>query len=123
MPELATLLRLHRMASPYKRLGDLVFPQADGRGRDHRSTARIIERVTKDAGLEGVTFHTLRHSFASSLIVRLKLDVETVSRQLVHVAAAITLSVYSHEFNRARNADALRRGLSDGFGHLLASSS
>jgi len=82
MPELSAPLNRHRLASPYKRPNDLVFPKPDGYGRDHRSTARIIERVTKVAKLESVTFHTLRHSYATLLIVRLKLDVETVSRQL-----------------------------------------
>jgi len=32
--------------------------------------------------LDGVNLHMLRHSVASLLIVRLKLDVETVARQL-----------------------------------------
>jgi integrase len=123
MPELGTLLKTHRLASLFKAPTDYVFPGSDGRGRDHRSTARTVERITDKAGLEDVSYHTLRHAFASLLIVGLKEDVETVSRQLGHSSSAITLSIYSHEFEKARSAEQLRQGLSSGFGHLLAASS
>jgi hypothetical protein len=60
MPQLAKLLREHRMASPYKAETDFVFPAPGGRGRDHRSTGRAVERAVKRAGLgEGVSFHGL----------------------------------------------------------------
>ena len=70
-----------------------------------------------------MTFHTLRHSFASMLIVGLKMDVESVSRQLGHASSSITLSVYTHEFDAARNVDVLRTALSTEFGRMTAASS
>jgi integrase len=82
-----------------------------------------VKLITDKANLDGVAFHTLRHAFASLLIVALKEDVETVSRQLGHSSSAITLSIYSHEFEKARSAEQLRQGLSTGFEHLLAASS
>lgn len=76
MPQLAKLLREHRMASPYKAETDFVFPAPGGRGRDRRSTGRAVERAVKRAGLgEGVSFHGFRHGFASMLIVELRLGV------------------------------------------------
>lgn len=57
------------------------------------------------------------------LIIGLKADVETVSRQLVHANSSITLRVYSHEFDRTRNTDELRTAMSGAFGHLLGASS
>ena len=70
------MLREHRMASLHKQLGDFLFPAPEGRGRDHRSTARAVERTLKRAGLDkqGLSSHTFRHTFASLLIVGLKLD-------------------------------------------------
>jgi hypothetical protein len=54
------------------------------------------------------------------LIVGLKLDPVNVARQLGHSDPSITLSTYSHLFERARAADEMRQKLGDGFGHLLA---
>jgi len=62
--------------------------------------------------LEGIVgFHTLRHGFASTLIVELGLDPVVVSRQLGHARPSITLDRYSHLFDRARHADDLRNRL------------
>ena len=46
-----------------------------------------------------------------------------VARQLGHSDPAITLSTYSHLFERARHADEMRAKLGDGFGHLLSARS
>jgi integrase len=63
------------------------------------------------AGLDDVTFHTLRHSFASMLIVGLKMDVESVSCQLGHVRApspwrrtATSLTRHGTSINQLRDA-------------------
>ncbi len=119
VPELARVLREQKLASLYSQPGDYVFCLAGGKPRCPHATAAAILRAARRAGLEGVTFHTLRHAFASMLISGLKLDVETVSRQLGHANSAITLKVYSHEFDAARNLDAVRDALSERFGHLL----
>jgi hypothetical protein len=119
VPELGKVLREHKLASPFSQPGDFVFSAPDGRGRDRRSTSRGIERAVERAGVGPLSFHGLRHGFASMLIVGLKADVETVSRQLGHANSSITLSVYSHEFDRARNADELRAAISGAFGHLV----
>jgi len=123
IPELAKVLREHKLASPFSQPTEFVFPAPDGGGRDNRSTSRGIERAVQRAGVGPLSFHGLRHGFASMLIVGLKADVETVSRQLGHANSSITLSVYSHEFDRARNADELRTALSGAFGHVLGASS
>src|SRR5262249_22147296 len=96
-----------------------VFAAPDGRGRNHRSTSRAIERAVERAGLEDVSAHTLRHVFASLLIVGLRLDPGRVRRQLGHSDAATTLRAYSLEFEQARHADELRQQLGASFGHLL----
>ena len=109
------------MASPFKAPTDYVFPGPDGRGRDHRSLGRGIERTLERAGLdgEGISAHAFRHSFASLLIVGLKLDPVGVARQLGHSNPATTLRVYAHLFDIARHADETRTALGDKFGGLL----
>jgi integrase len=125
IPQLAKMLREHRMASLHKQPRDFLFPAPEGRGRDHRSTARAVERTLKRAGLDnqGLSSHTFRHTFASLLIVGLKLDPVSVAAQLGHSNPATTLRFYAHLFGQAKHADEARDKLAAGFGHLLASSS
>jgi integrase len=66
MPELAAVLRRHRLASPFSNDDDLVFCSGRGRTIGHRNlTARGLEKAGSRSGLSGVTFHVLRHTFAS----------------------------------------------------------
>lgn len=108
------------MASRFKAGSDFLFPAPDGRGRDHRSTSKGIERAVARASLgEGISSHVFRHTFASILIVALKLDPVSVSRQLGHKNVTITLNTYAHLFEQAKAADDMRDRLDAGFGHLL----
>jgi integrase len=84
IPQLAKLLREHRMAS---------------------------------------SSHSFRHTFASLLIVGLKLDPVSVAAQLGHSNPATTLRFYAHLFEQAKHADEARDKLAAGFGHLVASTS
>jgi integrase len=125
IPQLAKTLREHRMASIRKAQGDFLFAAPDGRGRDQRSTARAVERTFKRAGLDGqkLSSHSLRHTYASLLIVGAKLDPVAVAAQLGHSNPATTLRLYAHVFDKARHADEVRDKLADGFGHLLIAAS
>jgi integrase len=91
MPELGSDLRRHRLASPWARPQDIVFASKTGTSPDQRNVAnRGLKIACRAAGLEGVSFHVLRHTFASILIAQGH-DVVFVSRQLGHANAAITL--------------------------------
>jgi len=57
--------------------------------------------------MKGVSFHVLRHTFASMLIARGH-DPVFVSRQLGHANAAITLKVYTHLFDAERHVAEVR---------------
>lgn len=80
----------------------------------HRNVARrCLSRTANLAGLndEGwppLRFCDLRHVFASHLIVEIGLDVAQVSRILGHASPTITLNVYTHLFDDARHARAIR---------------
>ena len=121
IPQLAAMLREHRMASLRKAASEFVFPSPDGRGRDQRSTARGVERALLAAKLDGlgISSHSFRHTYASLLIVGLKLDPVGVASQLGHSNPATTLQVYAHMFDKARHAEETRNGLANAFGHLL----
>ena len=67
--------------------------------------------------------YNLRHTFASLLIVGVRLDPFAVAAQLGHTNPGTTLKVYAHLFDKARHADEAREALAAGFGHLLAASS
>jgi integrase len=85
-----------------------VFSTRNGTAITQRNATRTIARAATTAGLEGVGFHTLRHSFASILIIDLGLDPVRVQRQLGHARPSITLDTYAHLFDHARHADDLR---------------
>lgn len=120
MPQLAAVLTAHRLASLHSLDSDFVFPAPDGRGRDHRSTSRGVERAVERAELgDGISAHNLRHTFASQLIVGMGLDPVRVSKQLGHTSAAFTAATYAHLFEQARHADELRERMAEGYGRLL----
>ena len=113
MPEIGTELRKHRLASSFAQPGDLVFASRAGTSSGDRNIAnRGLKVACQRAGLEAVTFHVLRHTFASILIAQGH-DVVFVSRQLGHANPAITLKVYAHLFDAARHADVARQRLSE----------
>jgi integrase len=119
MPQLAHELRRHRLASPFSDDGDLLFASSGGKTIGHRNlTARGLERACGRAALSGVTFHVLRHTFASLLIAQGH-DPVFVSRQLGHANPAITLRVYAHLFDAARHGHDARRRLEADYSDLL----
>ena len=111
MAELARELKRHRLASRYAGADDLVFTTETGRTLGHRNlTGRGLGKACERAGLQGVTCHSLRHTFASILIAQGR-DPVFVSRQLGHANPAITLRVYAHLFDAARHAREARAAL------------
>ena len=69
-----------------------------------RTFQRRFERMTKGLGLEGIHFHTLRHTFATRLIEQ-GVDIKTVSALLGHSSTKTTLDFYVHSLlQRQREA-------------------
>jgi len=117
-PLASELLRL-RLASPFSGLEDLVFCSTAGSTIGHRNlTARGLEKAATRSRVDGATFHVLRHTFASMLILRGH-DPVFVSHQLGHANAAITLKVYAHLFDGARHAREHATASSSSNGGLL----
>jgi integrase len=124
---LAQALREHKRASRHTGDGDFVFATRKGTPEHWRNcVTRGIDKATNttkmnaDPSRPKVTMHTLRHSFASHLIVDLKLDVVRVSRMLGHTRPSITEDIYAHEFEQARHAEDVRAAMeASAFGKLL----
>ncbi len=118
MPALGKILRRRRIRMERSLGTDLLFQSATGRTMGYWSLQGRFEKVAEDAGIDDVTPHTMRHTFASILISEGR-SVEFVSRQLGHARTSTTLDIYSHLFEAERHAQEARDGLEANFGALL----
>ena len=67
-----------------------------GKAYDSKTMAYRFDQLKKELNLNpGLTFHSLRHSFATRAL-ELGLDMGTVSVLLGHSSVSFTLSRYSH---------------------------
>lgn len=87
-----------------------LFPSPVTGGMYHPdSVVKLHQKILKDAGLEYLKFHSLRHSFAT-LALQNGIDVKTVSNMLGHSSAGFTLATYTHSTNRSQAQAAARMG-------------
>jgi integrase len=103
LPQLAAVLRHHKPGSRFTCGSDYVFATGNGTPFIHHNVSkRVLRRAAADAGLDRpgrrVRSHDLRHTFASHLIIELRLDVVQVSRILGHARTSMTLDTYTHVF-------------------------
>ena len=73
------------MDVPSPKTGEMYHPD---------SVVNIHKKILKDAGLEHLRFHDLRHTFAT-LALQNGVDVKTVSSMLGHFDAGFTLRTYT----------------------------
>jgi integrase len=125
LPQLAAVLRLHKRRSHFTAESDYVFATAHGTPFLHHNVSkRVLRRAATGAGLDRpdrrVRFHDLRHTFASHLIIDIRLDVAQVSAILGHARTSMTLDTYTHLFEEARHGADIRAELAkSNFANLL----
>jgi hypothetical protein len=80
--------------SDYQNHG-LMFCQPNGAYYSPDREGARVKELMRAVGLEGVSLHSLRHSFASELLSD-GVPLAVVSERLGHADQNITLSIYSH---------------------------
>jgi len=102
-PKLALYLREYKVEREwlYQQLGkpltldDLVFTSVAGKPIDPGVVSHTFARIAKQAGLNGVRFHDLRHTFASLMLLR-GAKPKVICEALGHSSVAFTMDTYSH---------------------------
>lgn len=91
---------LNKYMFPSPRTGEMYHPD---------SIVKLHERILKDANIEHIRFHDLRHSFATYAL-QSGADVKTVSCMLGHYSAGFTLNTYCHATREMQNNVATKIG-------------
>ena len=102
-PKLALFLREYKQERGllYLELGkqltldDLVFTSVELKPIDPCVLSHAFNRMARQAGLGGVRFHDLRHTFASLMLLR-GAKPKVISEALGHSSVAFTMDTYSH---------------------------
>lgn len=85
----------------------LVFTNATGRNLFTQYVNNHFRALAEAAGLEGVRFHDLRHTYTVNAI-RAGDDIKTIQCNLGHATAAFTLDKYGHLTDSMRQDSAAR---------------
>ena len=80
--------------------GEMYYPD---------SVVNLHKKILKDAGLEYIRFHDLRHTFATTALQN-GVDVKTVSSMLGHYDAGFTLRTYTHATRQMQQQAAEKMG-------------
>ena len=83
-----------------KLTGDtLIFARPNGAPQSPHTLSADWRKIAAKIGLDAVTFHALRHTYASVLIDA-GVDVVKISKRLGHASPTMTLDVYGHLFGQ-----------------------
>lgn len=80
--------------------GEMYYPD---------SVVNLHKKILKDAGLEHIRFHDLRHTFAT-MALQNGVDIKTVSSMLGHYDAGFTLRTYTHATRQKQDEAAAMMG-------------
>jgi integrase len=101
LPALRRPLVAWRLRSPHTGPDDLVIATAEGGPVQERNLRRALDDAKTEAKLDGteerLSWHSLRHSFASMLATDLELPATTLARLTGHADAGFTLKVYARD--------------------------
>lgn len=80
--------------------GEMYYPD---------SVVNLHKKILRDAGLEHIRFHDLRHTFAT-MALQNGVDIKTVSSMLGHYDAGFTLRTYTHATRQKQDEAAQTMG-------------
>jgi integrase len=119
MKALGKLLRRHRLTERFSTDSDFVFQSSTPQQpMTYKRVLELFHHAREAAVLDDVTFHALRHTFASILIAQ-GAEVQFVSRQLGHTKTSTTWDTYVHLFEAQKHANEARDELDAQYGGLL----
>ena len=75
--------------------GDLVFTTEFGRPLHPQNLVDLIERYAADAGVPRITFHDLRHTYATAALEG-GVPMKVVSERIGHSNVSFTMATYAH---------------------------
>jgi integrase len=117
-PELTRKLAAHKLASRFSGEHHPVFASNTGTPLEHRhvqqrgfTPAALAAGLLAD-GQPHLTFHDLRHAFASSMIER-GVSATVLANLMGHTSSATTEQIYVHLFNRVRTDEQVREAMQD----------
>ena len=102
-PAMVNLLRQHKAAQAKERLragniwrgSDFVFTTAFGAPVEPQNILRTVREAATKAGLQSVTVHSLRHTYATAALLN-GVALKVVSANLGHASIQITADTYGH---------------------------
>ncbi len=104
LADIEALREFHR--SEKERLDELwqdspyLIKAVDGSAFRPNEANRRLHQYMEQIGIEPITFHALRHTYAS-MCVSFGMDLATVSRRMGHSNISTTLGIYTHLFQRS----------------------
>ena len=122
LPALRRLLVAWKLKSPRTDREHYVICTHDGSPVMQRNAQRALQKAKEAAGLDGseerLSWHSLRHSYASMLATDLELPATTLARLTGHADAGFTLKVYAKDGRDEQTLveDVLKRAASAGIG-------
>lgn len=83
-----------------KEIGQVEFVVTDQQGKyiEHTTFKKYYNRMLDKCGIKDITFHTLRHTFATHALEK-GMDKKVLSEILGHSSVSFTLDTYAHVLN------------------------
>lgn len=77
---------------------EFVITDQSGKFLEHTTFKKYYNRMLDKCGISGITFHALRHTFATSALEK-GMDIKVISEILGHYSVSFTLDTYAHVLN------------------------
>lgn len=109
--EMVKFLAALKLRSSYSSDEDPLFASRNGKPLGHRNVSgRGFKPAIDLVAIEDVTFHDMRHAFASRMIAR-GIEAVTLSKLMGHEDIRETLNTYAHLWDRVRTDDRVRQAM------------